>query len=460
MPKDALLHALLEYIHRRKLLAKGEKLVLAVSGGIDSMAMLDLFHKMRGQLGLELVVAHFNHQLRASESDDDEQFVRSRAKEYGLESYIESVDIEAIANASHRSIQETARDHRYKFLFELRASMGFTNIVTGHHADDNAETILFNFLRGSGVHGLTGIPLRRPDKKIIRPLLFATRDEIRQYVDEMKLPFREDSSNKKTEYTRNFIRKELIPVIRENINPNISGTIIRSAEIFQLLEEYLQGEVAKVLPGVIVEKCPRSMSLKLETILHLPLFLQEYVLKAAVEEFIAADIDFTTVKSLVSVVNAKTGSFTSLAEDLVFYHDRGSVIIKRLAPKADFSHRVQANKSYEFEFFKIGIVPAPKAEMNDNPCIEYIDGDALGSELRIRNWHPGDWFIPLGMKEKKKLSDYFIDEKVPLFEKDLIAILESDGNIVWICGHRLDNRYKITSKTKNILKLEYQPRTP
>jgi tRNA(Ile)-lysidine synthase len=458
MPEESLLHALKEFIHRHRLIEPGDKLVLAVSGGIDSMTLLDLFHRLKTMYKLDLVVAHCNHQLRGTESELDEQFVRFRAKEYDLETYIELINTKGIAESLHRSIQETARELRYKFLKELRESLGFNNIVTAHQADDNAETILFNFIRGSGVHGLSGIPLRRTDGHIIRPLIFATREEIKQYSQERGLKFREDSSNKKTVYTRNFIRHELFPQIRENINPNITATINRSAEIFQALEEFLAGEIDKTLPAIVIDKSEHILRLDRDRILAHPAFLMEYLLKRAVEEFTPGDLDFSTVKSLVGILNAETGSYYPLPGSVIFYRDRNCIIAKKIPPKSDFTYSIMPDQMYKFDSFEFRIERVLTAELANNPNIEFIDADKLGKNLTIRNWKHGDWFFPFGMKQRKKLSDFFIDAKIPLFEKESIAIVESDNDIVWICGYRLDNRYKITPATKNIIKMEYQIR--
>jgi tRNA(Ile)-lysidine synthase len=459
MPGDLLLHALREFIHRHRLIEPGDKLVVAVSGGIDSMTLLDLLHRLKEKLNLELVVAHCNHQLRGSESELDEQFIRSRAKAYSLESYIECVNTKSIAESLHRSIQDTARDLRYKFLTELRNSLGYTNIVTAHQADDNAETIFFNFVRGSGVHGLSGIPLRRTDIQVIRPLLFATRQRIMEYCDARKLMFREDSSNKKTVYTRNFIRHELFPLVRENINPNVTATINRSAEIFQALEGYLKDEVDAALPEIIAGISNGVLTLDREKILARPPFLREYLIKRAVQEFTPGDLDFSTVKSLLDILDAETGSFYWLPNNTVFYRDRETLVIKKMQPKSDFDYSIVPDKAHEFGSFSLKFETVAAADFSSNPDIEFIDADTLGEQLSVRNWKHGDWFIPFGMKQKKKLSDFFIDAKIPLFEKERIAIVESDEAIVWVCGYRLDNRFRITPSTKRILRMEYQSRS-
>ena len=194
MTEQPLFKSFQEFIHKNHLIERGEKILVSVSGGIDSMSLLDLLLELKKRLKLDITVAHFNHQLRGAESDEDEAFVRNTAKESGIECYVECADTITASEVEKLSIQETARDLRYAFLAKLRRSLGYQKIATAHNADDNAETIIMNLLRGSSVHGLTGIPIFRNDRLVIRPLLFAPREEISRYASSHKIRYREDSS--------------------------------------------------------------------------------------------------------------------------------------------------------------------------------------------------------------------------------------------------------------------------
>ncbi|TLY29193.1 MAG: tRNA lysidine(34) synthetase TilS [Ignavibacteria bacterium] len=446
------------FIRDFRLIDRGEKIILAVSGGLDSMVLLDALDDLKRDSQLTLSVAHFNHQLRGIESDRDEALLRSVALARGLECYVERANTRAAAEAQKLSVEECARNLRYAFFEKLRSSLGYQKIATAHHADDNAETILFNLFRGAGVHGLSGIPVRRNDQSIIRPLLFATRKQIEGYAAERKVSYREDASNAEREYTRNFLRHDVIPLIRENINPNLIGTLSRTAELFDQLEEYLNEQARNIMPGLLVRGSEGSIILDLTAFRAQPVFLREHVLLHTAREFTAKEIDFATVKSMIRVADGETGTSCSIAKDAVFCRNRDQLIFMRNNRVTPFQHPIELRRRYQFDRFGFGSSASAQAPLSADPNVEYVDADTMAPECLLRNWKEGDWFIPLGMQEKKKLSDFFIDEKIPLFQKMAIPILVSNGEIVWICGMRLDERHKITPKTVRILKLEYTPR--
>jgi len=455
MTEQPLLHSFQESIHKNHLIERGEKLIVAVSGGIDSMVLLDLLSVLKKRLKLDLAVAHFNHQLRGKESDDDEAFVRLAANDRSLVCYVESADTKQIAETEKLSIQEAARNLRYHFLTKLRRSHGCQKIATAHNADDNAETIILNLIRGTGVHGLTGIPIRREDQLIIRPLLFATRECIQKYASEHHILYREDSSNLKNDYTRNFLRHKLLPLIRENINPNLTATLGRSSELFLKLEAYLNSQVEPKLKKIIERQTVQELSLNLKTFLEQPVFIQEQILHRFAKIFTSSEIDYGTVRSMMDISHGDTGSSCSISQDVKIYRDRNHLIFRRTPLVGSFSYTVEINKKYKFDNFLFESSEVSIAKLSKNPNIEYIDRDAVDNKFSIRSWYEGDWFIPLGMRDRKKVSDFFIDQKIPLFEKQTVPILFSDENIVWICGKRLDNRYKIKPKTKYIIKLKF-----
>ncbi len=455
MSEHPLFHSFQKFIHKHLLIERGEKIIACISGGIDSIVLLDLLSKLKTRWRLELAVAHFNHQLRGKESDEDEAFVRSISKERDIAYYTESSDTEQIAEIEKLSIQETARNLRYAFFNKLCRSTGYQKIATAHNADDNAETILLNIFRGSGVHGLTGIPVYRKDQSIIRPLLFATRSAIQEYADDRKLKHREDSSNFKIDYTRNFIRLEIIPLILKNINPNLTATLGRMSERFNQLEDYVNSLLEITRSEVIEESLKNKIIVNLERFSKLPLFIQDQLLLQLGKEFTNSEIDTGTVSTMFNISRAETGSSGSLTKDIIVYRNRDQLVFKRIFQTSPFSYTIELNREYQFEAFYFSITEVSKAELSNDPNIEFIDADKIGKHLNIRSWQEGDWFIPLGMEDKKKLSDFYVDQKIPLFEKQTIPLLISDNKVVWICGKRLDERFKINTNTKKIIKLEY-----
>ena len=454
-PDELLLHPMRRFLRQFDLIQQGDKIVAAVSGGIDSMVMLDALAALKNEMDLEVSVAHVNHRLRGAESDSDEEFVLRRSEQYGLRCQIRRVETKDLADSTKLSIQEAARNARYEYFDEVLHATGFHKVATAHHADDNAETILFNVIRGAGVRGLAGIPVRREDRGIIRPLLFATRKQIQEYAGKRELAFREDSSNRGDDYARNYIRHQLLPQIEQNVHRNAPAVLNRTARLFEDLDNYLEAEAARILPSLVLERSADQVSLNLKELHSKPVFLQEYLLRTIASEFSKTKVDFATVRLMVQISNAETGSSCSISKSGFAYRNRDELLLKRSAGAPRFSYCAEIGQSYTLGHFSFASERVARPETNGNPNVEFIDADTVENNVVLRSWHSGDWFVPLGMSERKKVSNFFIDQKIPLFEKDRVPILESAGNIVWICGKRLDDRYKITEKTRNVLKLEF-----
>ena len=446
-----------KYIQDHRLLNPDQSLLLAVSGGVDSMVMLHLFSRLHEQMKLRLSVIHVNHQLRGEESMEDEKFVREMSHFYCIPFYCERIDVMSYAHELGLSKQLAARYLRYECFERIRCQEGADAVATAHHADDNAETVLLNIMRGTGIHGLAGIPPKRELGCIIRPLLYATRKEIELFAEEQGIKYRNDSSNSSLAYRRNVLRHNILPTLQKR-HPHIVKTLNHIADKMQAVNKNMRRIVHETMYSIIRRDPQGRLSLNVKQLTVEPDFLWDEIF---VEVLHQLDIEPTEkkVRALHRLCTQPTGRMVELTSRWAAYRDRDHIVFKIADDEQLYSRKVEFGKSYDYKNCLVSIstpeqVPSSYAGTND---VEYIDADRLGKQLVLRPWHAGDWFIPLGMKKKKKLSDFFTDQKVPRYQKSSIPVLESDGIIVWICGKRLDDRFKLTHRTQTAIRLTCQP---
>ncbi len=446
-----------EFLTSHQLLTPGLHVLLAVSGGIDSMAMMYLFLELKEPWKLTLSVAHVNHQLRGDEASGDEEFVREAAERLGLPSYSARVETLDYAHQHGVGKQEAARELRYRFFEETRKALGADLVATAHNADDNAETVLMNALRGSGIHGLAGIPSKRENGSIIRPLLFAYRKEIEHYARERRIAFRQDSSNDSLEYTRNLIRHKVMPFLRTSLEIDVSQSFNRIAASMRDLEGRLTAETESVLRQIVSRDNKK-------TFVDIPLLLKQSPLlqdEIILSLFRRLDVEPLAEKVIhvLELCSKQTGRSLSLSRSVRVFRDRDRLVFDSSTAVQPFEYPVQLGEAYRFPGFEFSSVvehDTPRT-FQRGAMTAFVDAGRLGKELVLRNWRDGDWFIPLGLHGKKKLSDFFVDKKIPLHEKHRIPVLESDGAIVWVCGQRLDERFQLTQETVSVATLQFLP---
>ena len=430
------------YIDENRLLTPGNKVIVGVSGGIDSVALLHLLQR----LGVECIVAHCNFHLRAEESDRDEQFVKDVTKQLGLPFY--RIDFDTLKYAANNkiSVEMAARELRYEWFESLAKKMDAQAIAVAHHLDDSIETLLMNLIRGTGLRGLTGISAR--NGLVIRPLLCCTREELFQYVTFHQLAYVEDSTNALNDYQRNKIRNQLLPLL-EDINPSVRQTLYQSLERFsgtyKVYEEFIDSYKKLLMKdenGTIIIDI--SLILKLPdvtTVLYE--FLSPYGFNAQV------------VQQVVSHLNDTSGKkFYSSTYRLV--KDRQNLILTKRTRDEKISIQIDEGRdiiTYPLPL-SIHYSDVNNVEINKNKNVLTIDADLVKFPLILRKWEEGDVFVPFGMKGMKKLSDFFIDNKFSLPDKENTWLLVSDEKIVWIVGHRADNRFRVTAETRKIIIIE------
>ncbi|HEY9164743.1 MAG TPA: tRNA lysidine(34) synthetase TilS [Candidatus Kryptonia bacterium] len=444
------------FVRKHQLISTDDKLVIGVSGGIDSSVLLDLLMELRERLGLEIAVAHINHKLRAEESEEDERFVRETADHYGVECYVHAANVKAFMVEQKTSLQVAAREIRYRYFETVKVLKNYDKIATAHNANDNAETVLINLLRGTGVDGLGGIPLKRGD--IVRPLLFADRREIENYARSKGLKFREDSSNTKEYYTRNFVRLSLIPLIQEKINPGVVNTLNRNATIFQELSTFVNNEVRIHYSNLAREFDGERLVLDISKLKNALLFIQENILINSLRQFVRGEIDHHKVDAIIDLLNSESGTSIEVGNEVVVYRDRHNLVFIRNPKEApEFVAEIVPGKKYEFDEFYITSEETSRQDVHFSlsPVVEFIDAELAGEALTLRSWHPGDWFTPLGMQGRKKLSDFLVDMKIPVYQKNNVMVLTNKDGIIWVCGLRVDDRFKLTENTRRVLRIEF-----
>ena len=437
----------LQFVKKKGLIKTGQHVIAAVSGGIDSMVLLDLLAKHRDQLNISVSVAHVNHMLRGKESKADEKLVVRAANAYGIPFFVKQVQTEKIAAQEKISIQEAARKLRYEFFDTLKISLGAHVIATAHSANDNAETMLFHFFRGSGIEGLSGIPVMR--EHYIRQLLPVTRKEIVQYAKSNKIKFREDSSNKKEHYTRNFIRHTIVPQIERRINPGLTQTLLKESEIFSLLSEFVNKEVDRHYPAAV-----DGTSISLKALREADQYLRHMIVKRLLLQ-LHIEPSFSIIDAVLDLANRQKGSAADIHKQWIAERTVDRIILRERSESGGFSHVITSPSSVVNDRFSFSVrrVRNGKNKRSSDPSIEYIDGDTISFPLTVRSWSAGDAFIPLGMKGRKKISDLFGEKKMTSEQKSFTPVVVSGDAIVWVAGVRLDDRFKITRSTKSIYQL-------
>jgi tRNA(Ile)-lysidine synthase len=413
------------------------KVLIAVSGGLDSMVLLDLISKTN----IEFAVAHCNFQLRNDESNEDEDFVKSYCQENSIQGFFQKFDTKQFAEDEKLSIQVAARKLRYEWFYELLATENFDFVATAHHLDDQLETFLINFSRGTGLDGLSGISSQ--NDKIIRPLLIFSREEIETFAKEHNISWREDSSNASDKYIRNKIRHHVVPILKE-LNPSFLESFENTIQNLNQAQS-LVDDASRIVYRKVVKDIDNQKIINLNELLQLSNY-QAYLYQWLMP------FGFSAWQDIYDLVEAQSGK-QIFSEHFRLVKDREKLIIEPKSDKISDEYFINKNKS-ELNFpLKLTFCNVSNITISDAKTI-FVDSDALKFPLKLRKWQEGDYFYPFGMNGKKKLSKFFKDEKFSIIDKENTWLLCSDNQIVWLVGKRMDDRFKVTENTQTILKIE------
>ncbi len=440
-----LLEGFRRYMAGHELATADDRILLTVSGGVDSMVMLSLFVRSGYRVG----VAHCNFQLRGSESEEDEQLVLREAERYGVPCYNRRFDTLAEVERTGESVEMAARRLRYAWFDDLRREEGYTHVAVAHHADDSIETFFINLLRGTGLRGLTGIGMQAG--RIIRPLMFASRRDMLEYAVANRIPFREDSTNRSTKYLRNKIRLGLVPRIRE-INPKFTDLMRRNIDRLIDAQRFIDHGIERIRAQVVTERNG------IRTI-HIDRIDRAFPLGFVIYELLSSSYGFKgdAIDGLCHALEQGNTGRRFYSRDWVAYVDRGEIQVTPIPDDDPCLTHVQegAPRCYcgnSVLFFEVRDIDTIE-NFGVPEHIAQVDADKLRYPLTLRRWQDGDFFIPYGMTGRKKVSDYLTDCKVSPAEKRRQFVLLSGDEVVWLVGRRIDDRYRLTASTENVLRI-------
>lgn len=418
---------------------KEKKLLIAISGGIDSMVLVHLLHK----LGYNIYMAHCNFGLRGEESDGDEKFIREYAAKDGIKLFVINFDTYKYADDTKVSIQIAARKLRYAWFNELLGKNSLDYLLTAHHLDDSLETFLINFGRGTGLEGLTGIP--QQNGNIVRPLLSFTRSDIEAYAQKNNVQWREDSSNASDKYLRNKLRHDVVPVLK-SLNPAFMASFLETIGHLQQAQSLVE-DASVLVYQQVVEENENQKHFNIDLLKRLPNH------KAYLYQWLNP-FGFTAWNDIYDLMDAQSGKQV-LSAGYRLLKDREVLILEPLKKIEKEIYKISEQVGSVSEPFSILLQNVDETDEKTANNTIYVDAGQLKFPLFVRKWQEGDYFCPLGMNgQKKKVSKYFKDEKMSLSDKEDTWLLCSEDRIVWIINRRADERFKVTNKTTQILKIE------
>jgi len=443
----------LRFIDEKNLIEKDDKILIALSGGPDSVFLLHFLNKYSRKFKISFAAIHINHRLREKAASADENFCKEVTQKLGIPFYSVKKNVKAFAKRFKVSTEEAGRIVRYEEFGKLSVKEGFTKIATAHIADDNAETVLLNLIKGTGLNGISGIPYSRG--KIIRPLLVLTKEEIVQYLKFLKINYRTDLTNLQSEYERNFLRNEIIPLIKKRLNPSLENTLLKSSGVFREINTFVKKQLADAIDNLVIKK-RNQFCISLSYLNKIKNELKSEAIRFVFEKEYKIQLSFDEVKRIFSLLEKQPGRSINLQGKLKVVRERNELVV--INQKNDVKPKpvvISSGDSVKVDdkYLSIKEVKTKKKQFNSGKNKEFINGDKTEPKFILRRWQPGDRFIPLGMKGSKKVSDFLSEQKLSTYSKKDQMILTNDNRIVWIIGLRLDNRFRITPQTKKIYEL-------
>ncbi|WP_293981403.1 tRNA lysidine(34) synthetase TilS [uncultured Clostridium sp.] len=452
----------MSYIKDNNLINPKDRILVALSGGPDSVCLLNILYNLKEELDIEIGAAHLNHMLRDEDAFQDEEYVKNLCESFDIPCFVKRVDINKYSKENKMSSEMAGRDARYNFFDEVIREHGYNKIATAHNANDQAETILFRLMRGTGIEGLCGIKVCRD--KIIRPILCLSRKEVEEYIEVNNLKPRIDKTNFEKIYNRNKIRLDILPYIKENFNEDIIQTLNRMSVLLQKDNEFIEKSARSFYEKYCVEQQDYFIIKKKMFDNHEAVVTR--VIRYALTNFSKTHYDFEMkhIYDICNLAKNNSGKVIDLPNKIYAENIYGDIYIKEriINNNIHVKQEIKINKddidgkkiAFQNNIIEFSLVNNDSSlNLKQNILIRYFDFDKINNFISLRNRKNGDKISPLGMSGSKKLKDIFIDMKIPKEERDSVPLLCFDENISWIVGLRVSEEYKITNKTKNILKV-------
>ena len=453
---------LIEFIKVNKLIDYGDGIVVGLSGGPDSICLLYLLNSIRDEFKIDIVAVHINHMLRAEEADADELYCKDVCEQLGIEFFSRKININEYSMKNGISSETAGREVRYRYFDEVMKSKGFNKIATAHNANDQAETILMRLMRGTGIEGLCGIPVKR-DNVYIRPILFMKREEVEEYCRVNNLMPRIDKSNLERVYSRNKVRLDILPYMKENFNSDVIEAINRMSELLRIDNNFIDNEVNKYYE----EFCTRENNIIVisKDVFKFHKAILYRVIRRAIKDVAGNNynVELKNIEDVITLSEIGTGKIIYLPNDIIAVNVYGDIKIKingyeikkedseKIILKEEVVHKVIEYNDYIFEFELIENIE--KNYYNKNSSTKYFDFDKINGNIVIRYRKNGDKIIPLGLRGTKKVKDVFINLKIPKEKRDFIPIIQFGEDIGWIIDVAISEKFKVTKETNKILKI-------
>lgn len=440
----------IKFIKEYNLIDVGDRILISLSGGADSVFLLNFLNKYKNKYKIELSAFHLNHLLR-KESLSDQEFCSKICSRLRVPFYTAKKNVKLFSKKNKISIEEAGRTLRYRMLNELSDKYSFDKIATAHNLDDNAETVLLNLIKGKGLRAISGIPIKH--EKIIRPILCLTKSEIEKYLEDNEIGYVKDFSNQSDIFERNYLRLKIVPELVNSLNENLNSTIFQTSKI---LEEFL-GFFDKILD----EKYKQSVSfINDNIILNLNSFSEENkiikteIIRRVLLQELKFEPTFKKITEILNLTNLQSGRKVKISDKYEVYKDNNSLRLSKIQKKNQVNTKIKIGKSYTIYDLTILVTKTKDIQLHKNPKIEIIDADKVIGRLHLRNWQQGDKFFPLGMKGSKKISDFLTDIKISSKIKENVLVLTDDEKILSVLGYRIDDRVRISNNSKNFYKIE------